>query len=428
VEQVGFDLVPAAAPLNTGRTLAELEAVIEHGQRAFIDVGLAVLEIRDRRLFLEAGHADLDAYCRTRWGWGRTNAENYITAARVALDCQTFDNPPANLGQAMALASLPAAERREVAATTDFAATSVRAVQELVRERKEAKPHAEAHAERLAAYEARVEERAEAPAVELLPFDRIAYGTNALGYLLGLPEASADVCVTSPPYWAKRTYVPGAPLELGQEPTPELYVDALCEIVGEIGRVLTPEGCLFLNLGDTLGSQPGQYRGDPERRRGISDQAIRANGSAVADRQLDVAEKSFCLIPERVMLRLVLQLGWRLAGKVVWHKVGHQPENVFDRLTQAWEPVYVLTRSRHAYFKRGDERTDVWAIPVGRGGEAAGHLAPFPEALVERAIRHACPDGGTVLDPFAGSGTTLTVARRMGRRFLGCDLATDPAE
>jgi DNA modification methylase len=329
-------------------------------------------------------------------------------------------------GRLRPLTSLAPEEQVEVASTLDLHHTTGREVAQAVqefRERKEAKPHAEAHAERLAAYEAKIEERAAEPEVGLLPFDRIEYGTNALGYLLGLPEGSADVCITSPPYWAKRTYVPGDPLELGQEPTPGGYVDSLCEIVNEIGRVLTPEGCLFLNIGDTLASQPGQYRGDPERRRGISDQAIRANGSAVADRQLDVAEKSYCLIPERVVMRLVLQDGWRLAGKIVWHKIGHQPENVFDRLTQAWEPVYVLTRSRHAYFKRGEERTDVWEIPVGRGGEAAGHLAPFPVALVERAIRHACPDGGVVLDPFSGSGTTLEVARRMGRRFLGCDLA-----
>jgi hypothetical protein len=103
---------------------------------------------------------------------------------------------------------------------------------------------------------------------------------------------------------------------------------------------------------------------------------------------------------------------------------------VHDRFTQAWEPVYVLTRARHAYLDRGawDQRpTDVWAIPVGRRGAAAGHPAPFPEELVRRALRHACPPGGVVLDPFAGSGTTMTVALAEGRRFLGCDLAPEDA-
>ena len=64
----------------------------------------------------------------------------------------------------------------------------------------------------------------------------------------------------------------------------------------------------------------------------------------------------------------------------------------------------------------------MWVIPAGRRGRANGHLAPFPEALVARAIRHACPPGGVVLDPFAGSGTVRDVALAEGRRFLGCEL------
>jgi site-specific DNA-methyltransferase (cytosine-N4-specific) len=262
--------------------------------------------------------------------------------------------------------------------------------------------------------------------VAVLPFDRIAYVTDALTLLTRLVDGVEDVCVTSPPYWKKRTYLPGDPLEVGQEARPEDYVTRLCAVLDAVGRVLKPDGCLFLNLGDTLASQPGQHRGDPARRRGVSDQAARANGTAGAGRVFDVPDKSFCLIPERVVLALVLEHGWRLSGRVVWQKLGHQPENVHDRLTQAWEPVFILTRSEHAYFLRAPGRDDVWPIAVGRRGGAAGHLAPFPEELVERAIEHACPPGGVALDPFAGSGTVLEVCRRLGRRFLGCDLAGDP--
>jgi DNA modification methylase len=426
VEQIGFDLTAPPVPLATGRSLGELEAVIERGQQTFVEVGLALLEIRDGRLY-QKHHDTFEDYCHKRWGWTRRIGYSYIEAAEVAVNVLPTAQTPPSLTQAATLAPLPVEEQQAIAQEVDFSQTTVRDLQQIVRERKEATPHAVAHAERLAAYEARAaEERTEA-GTTVLPYGRIAYGTDALAYLMALPERAADLCVTSPPYWAKRTYVPGDPMEVGQEQTPEQYVDSLCGVLNEIGRVLTPEGCLFLNLGDTLASQPGQYRGDPSRT-GISQHAIMANGSAPADRDWgDVPEKSYCLIPERVILRLVLQDGWRLSGKIAWHKIGHQPENVFDRLTQAWEPVYVLTRSKHAYFKRGEERTDIWAIPVGRGGDAAGHLAPFPEALVERAIRHACPEGGTVLDPFSGSGTTLHVAQRMGRQFLGCDLAQQGA-
>lgn len=290
--------------------------------------------------------------------------------------------------------------------------------------RRDGKSHAQAHSERLeAARQERESTTLALPDLADLALDQIEYATDALTYLKGLEAEQADICITSPPYWKKRTYAAGHPLELGQEPTPEAYVENLCRIVAEVGRVLKPNGCLFLNLGDTLASQPGQYRGDPERRRGISDHLVRANGTAGADRIFDAPEKSFLLIPERVVLALVRQQGWRLAGKIVWHKVGHAPENVYDRLTQSWEPIYVLTRALHSFFDRAPGRDDVWSIAVGQGGRADGHLAPFPDALVELAIKHACDAGGWVLDPFAGSGTTLRVARRMGRRFLGCDLS-----
>ncbi len=324
-------------------------------------------------------------------------------------------NPEDEFGGRVLCADCAAAEHEATAETE--------ATPEALPERKESKSHAVAHEERKETSRQEKEATLTLPDLADLGLDCIEYGTSALAYLQGCDAKSAQVCITSPPYWKKRTYVPGEPLELGQEPTPELYVDALCEIVNEIGRVLKDDGCVFLNLGDTLASQPGQYRGDPARRRGISAQAIRANGTAGAARQLDVVDKSYVLIPERIVLALVLEHRWRLAGKIVWHKVGHGPENVYDRLTQAWEPIYVLTRSEHAFFERQPGRDDVWPIPVGRQGGAGGHLAPFPEALVERAIKQASEPGDFVLDPFAGSGTVLEVARRMGRRFLGCDLA-----
>jgi DNA modification methylase/transposase-like protein len=283
--------------------------------------------------------------------------------------------------------------------------------------RKPAKSHAEAHRERLAAFEAEAIARGD------LPFGRIV-AADAEAFLEPLPDGSADLCVTSPPYWAKRTYS-GDALELGQEAEPTAFVSRLCDIIDLIGRVLKPGGFLFLVLGDTYGSQPGQYRGDPDRQRGISPQAIAANGTAVDGRVLDVAPKSVVGIPWRVLVELTLRRGWRCANVIAWVKPNHQPENVHDRLTQAWEPILLVTRAEHGYLRRSEleDTGDVWEISAGRGGDAEGHLAPFPEALVERAIRAACPDAGVVLDPFAGSGTTLKVAHRLGRRFLGCDLS-----
>lgn len=290
--------------------------------------------------------------------------------------------------------------------------------------RKPSKPHKQAHAERLEAYREAATVIAAQPDAARLSYDEVVQ-VDALSFLKSLPDGAAHLAVTSPPYWAKREYT-GDPLELGRETDPEAYVADLTAIVNEIGRVLAPGGYLFLNLGDTYASQPGVYRGDPGRVRGISELAVQANGSALEGRELDVAEKSLALIPWRVALALTRAHGWRCANVIPWVKRNALRENVFDRLRQQWEPILVLTRSHHAYLDdtrvRESGATDVWELPVGRRGAGRGHYAPFPDALVERAITLACPPQGVVLDVFAGSGTVRDVAVRMGRRFLGCDL------
>lgn len=68
---------------------------------------------------------------------------------------------------------------------------------------------------------------------------------------------------------------------------------------------------------------------------------------------------------------------------------------------------------------------DVIRATVGGGhmGSPLAHLneAPYPESLVEPFILSCCPRGGVVLDPFSGSGTTIAVAQRLGRHWLGID-------
>lgn len=68
----------------------------------------------------------------------------------------------------------------------------------------------------------------------------------------------------------------------------------------------------------------------------------------------------------------------------------------------------------------------VWTIPTQGYSEA--HFATWPEALVARIIKAGCPEGGTVLDPFMGSGTTALVARKLGRKSVGVELNATYAE
>lgn len=247
---------------------------------------------------------------------------------------------------------------------------------------------------------------------------------EALAYLRSLPAACVDLCITSPPYWAKRTYSTD-PRELGQERSPEEYLARMVAICTEVRRVLKPSGWFLLNVADTYSNQPGRGRGSAKR--AISPAAQRATASAPDKRLLDRPVKCKTQIPERLALRLVDEAGFWHRNTITWVKVGHQPEHLNDRLTQASEPILVLSAGARSYYARDAHATandtDVWELPVGRRrGAGNGHPAVFPDALVERAIRRFCPPGGVVLDCFAGSGTVLDVAQRMGRRFLGCDL------
>lgn len=410
-------------------TPLEARAIAETIKGHITSARALLIEFDDRQGWRALGYGSWREWAAAELGRGQRYAYYELEAGRVE---QTLLHHGANVEigalperRLRPLTGLTAEEQVEVTASLDLQHTTGAKVEQAVqeyRERREAKSHAAGWAERR---EQAV--RATAERLETLPlearFDRIER-CDALTFLGSLPEGCVDLCVTSPPYWAKRTYDQENPDEVGQEPDPQTYVEVLRRVVGQIGRVLAPTGWLFLNLGDTYASNPGGYRGDPERWRGISDQARRVGATAPAHRRYDVPKKSLCLVPWRVLTALVQGEGWRCRNVIAWHKPNHLPENVGDRFTQAWEPVFALTRSEYPYFQRGAREGDLWAIAAGGDATAQGleHPAPFPPKLVHRIIGHACPPAGVVLDPFAGSGTTLRVARSEGRRFLGCDL------
>lgn len=94
--------------------LTELEIVIEHGLQTFVDVGTALMEIRDSRLYRET-HGTFEEYCRERWGLSRPRAYQLIEAAEVAGNLSTIvDKLPSTESQTRPLASLPADTQREV--------------------------------------------------------------------------------------------------------------------------------------------------------------------------------------------------------------------------------------------------------------------------------------------------------------------------
>ncbi len=243
----------------------------------------------------------------------------------------------------------------------------------------------------------------------LLPRNVVLVG-DATERLRRLPPASIDCVVTSPPYFALRNY--GMPGQLGLEASVSEWGDHLLGVMEEVARVLKPAGTVWLNLGDTYSRRP-------------------AHGAP---------PKGLLLAPERLLLALADD-GWIVRNKIVWAKPNPMPMSAQDRLTCSWEPLYLLTRSRHYYFDLdairephrsvrsptsrsrpprtrpatwagplagtqsgldvlrarglaghplGKNPGDVWtqATTPGRGG----HHATFPEALVRRPILASCPE------------------------------------
>jgi hypothetical protein len=115
------------------RSLTELEAVIQRGKDTFIEVGLALIEVRDRELYAEAGFSTFQAYIQTRLGITRQHGYNLMSAAEAATHVKSIchgESP--SLTQAIELGKLTNEQQREVAATTDFSTVSVRHLKERI--------------------------------------------------------------------------------------------------------------------------------------------------------------------------------------------------------------------------------------------------------------------------------------------------------
>ena len=266
---------------------------------------------------------------------------------------------------------------------------------------------------------------------------------DAVEGLRSLPDSSISMCVTSPPYYGLRDY--GSDQQIGTEETPAAYIERLVGVFREVRRVLREDGTLWVNIADC-------YAG---------------SGKAVWN---GIKPKDMIGIPW--MLAFALRAdGWYLRSDIIWNKINCLPESVRDRPTKSYEHIFLLSRSPRYFFdadaikepiteesrKRyqrgrsegskygvfsGDQsingsdygermrgqklrnKRDIWHISTN-SYRMDGHFAMFPEKLVEPCILAGSQEGGIVLDPFFGSGTTGAVAKRLGRRFIGIDLNPD---
>ena len=299
-----------------------------------------------------------------------------------------------------------------------------------------------------------------------IQLDTIYIG-DCLEVLKTLPDESVHCCVTSPPYYALRDY--GMEEQIGREATPKKYISRLTEVFTEVRRVLRSDGTLWLNIADTYAGKGNQGDFvDPKNPKGRSGQAVALNYKAPGCKPKDMIG-----IPWMLAFSL-RDDGWYLRNDIIWMKENPMPESVKDRCARCYEHVFLFSKSRKYHFdhkaisepiapttaerlKRGmkggnkfgkaipgqeqvqtinrpreygtitDEmikplrnKRDVWIInTVPFKG---GHYAAYPPMLVETCLLAGCPEGGIVLDPFMGSGTTGMVAKQLDRHYVGIEL------
>ncbi len=274
-----------------------------------------------------------------------------------------------------------------------------------------------------------------------------------------LPSGSVHCCVTSPPYFGLRDY--GVAGQIGLEQTPDEYVAEMVTVFREVRRVLRDDGTLWLNLGDSYAgsSIAGAPRVGIVPGEGGKLQGRNRNGLGAID---GLKHKDLIGIPWRVAFALQAD-GWYLRQDIIWHKPNPMPESVTDRCTKAHEYVFLLSKSARYYYdheaikepaiapgvrvatpytanavgststtpyngnqKDTRNKRSVWT--VNTQPYSGAHFATFPQKLIEPCILAGCPAGGTVLDPFGGSGTTGAVASANGRSAILIELNSKYAE
>jgi DNA modification methylase len=161
-----------------------------------------------------------------------------------------------------------------------------------------------------------------------------------------LPDASVNCCVTSPPYYGLRDY--GNAAQIGLEQTPAEYVSQMVAVFSEVRRVLTDDGSLWLNLGDsyTGSGKGGNPQGSPHQM-----QKGNAGSLSVQHKKTEVTgllPKNLIGIPWRVAFALQAD-GWYLREDIIWAKPNCMPESVTDRCTRSHEYIFHLTKSARYY-------------------------------------------------------------------------------
>lgn len=285
----------------------------------------------------------------------------------------------------------------------------------------------------------------------------IVHKGSALDVIKEFPDESINSVITSPPYWQLRDY--GWDGQWGLEPTFEMYLENLWSLMDEIHRVLKKDGTVWINLGDTYGTQSGGLKSEST----FGPKNPKATINVI--KQPKTIHKSLLLLPHRFAIGCI-ERGWIIRNDIVWAKRNAMPESVTDRFSKKHEYFFFMTKSSKYYFdldrirdnhkwasrdkrslikggvrhksgksingqyandgtsynelgKNPGSVSDFWDIPTKPNKK--NHYATYNESLILKPILAGCPAGGIILDPFCGVATTgLSVIKR-NRLFIGVE-------
>lgn len=255
---------------------------------------------------------------------------------------------------------------------------------------------------------------------------------DCLKSLKTIADETVNCCITSPPYFGLRDY--GVEGQIGLEQRAPDYIASLVSVFTEVRRVLRDDGVLFVNIGDTYaGFKDGKF--PPQSQSNGNQRGLPVQGAPHRSKKLlqmdGFKNKELMGIPWRFAFAM-RDAGWYLRQEIIWSKPNYTPEKVRDRFVKSHEHIFLFTK-KDSYWFDGDAvripsmdgekdklRPSVWQVPVSTFKGA--HFATFPPQLIEPCILAGSPEGGVVLDPFGGSGTTAGVAIKHGRKAILCEL------
>lgn len=290
-----------------------------------------------------------------------------------------------------------------------------------------------------------------------------------------LPDKSVDCCVTSPPYFGLRSY--NMDDQIGLENTYQEYVKEMVDVFAEVHRVLKDEGTLWLNLGDSYSGSGMGSANYPESVIGTKQEGNKGSATVKGRGGMTygLQRKNLLGIPWRVAFALQ-DFSYILRQDIIWAKPTSLPEPVKDRCVKSHEYIFLFSKQPKYHFDhkaiqepckypgylgilRSKTASDDSLVPqhtptiarqkeAGVNSRTAGsdmrnkrsvwsvcpsqysgaHFAVFPPELIRPCIKAGCPKGGTVLDPFAGSGTTGQVAIEEGCKSILIELNPDYVE